>query len=186
VRRRAIIVPARNTRSDAAQGWARSRGARRLALALLSPWVLLLGAAGCLGDGGAVSVRWRIAERATGRLLDPRDVGDGSGRCCQRAPDSTACADEGWRITRVRVVLADPSSAVEIADAPTGLDASCTARELTTPFIVPEGLFAITLRAFDPAAPELIEAESPSPELRVVRKAEIVNLDVVALSVGAR
>src|SRR5688572_26605462 len=141
VRRRAIIAAPRNTRSHAAQGWAGARAAALAALALTLP----AGAAGCQGDGGAVSVRWRIAERTTGRLLDPRDVADGRGGCCERGIDGSACIDGGWRITRVRVVLADPSSAVEIADAPTGLDAGCSARELTTPFTVPEGLFAITL-----------------------------------------
>lgn len=142
------------------------------------------GLAGCLGDGGAVSVRWRIAERATGALIDPGTRNDSTGACCEAAGGNKACAGQpGWRVTRVRVVIADPSTGVEISNPPSGLDATCSARELTTPFTLTPGLFAITLRAFDPAAPDVVEAESPSPEIRTVRKAEIVNLDVVELSV---
>ncbi len=158
---------------------------------------------GCLGNGGAVSVRWRIAERDSGDLADPRDVHDVHGVCCPATgPDGACCvlsndsdqccaaADEAtgcrktWHVTRVRVVLADPETGGEVPQAASGLDAACSARELTTPFELPLGLFAITLRAFDPAAPGEVEAESPSPEIRTVRKAEIVSLDVVQLSVS--
>jgi len=153
--------------------------------------VCLLACGGCLGKDGAVSVRWRIAERETGNLDDPRDVADDTGVCCQ-AHDAGRCAGQpGWRITRVKVIISDPDTLVPEPDAPTsGLDAPCGARELTTPFDIKEGLFAITLRAFDPAidpsASGYIEAESPSPEIRTVRKAEIVNLDIVELSVSTQ
>ena len=141
-------------------------------------------ASGCLGGDGAVTARWRLSERQTGALYDPRDISDESGTCCQPVAGSPACAGApAWRVTRVHVVLADPATATEIAAQP-GLDASCGSRELTTPFSLPEGLFAISLRAFDPAAPAMIEAESPSPQIRTVRKAEIVNLDVVELLVS--
>ena len=154
--------------------------------------MLGIGCAGCLGNGGAVSVRWRIAERQTGNLDDPRDVSDESGVCCQVRDDKVGCAGQpGWRITRVRVVIANPTTLEELSTSASGaafagLDAECGARELTTPFELGEGLFAFTLRAFDPAAPDVIEAESPSPELRTVRKAEIVNLDIVELSVSSQ
>ncbi len=138
---------------------------------------------GCLGDGGAVSVRWRIVERETGAIHDPRDVSDETGECCAN-PAVKCAAQPGWHVSRVRLVFTDPSSEAQLANPPAGLDATCRARELTTPFELPEGLYAIALRAFDPAAPIVIQAQSPSPELRTVRKAEIANLDVVELSVS--
>lgn len=108
--------------------------------------------------------------------------------CCAVVDAASGCASvepiREWRITRVRVVLSDPSTEVEIPNEPTGLDAKCGDRELTTSFSLPQGLFAITLRAYDPAAPDEIQAESPSPAIREIKKAEIVNLDVVELSVG--
>jgi hypothetical protein len=184
--------------------------------------------AGCLGKGGAVSVRWRIDELSTGAFIDPRGVAGSDGECCQvRDKDNNCCpVDEAvdevshvccafqrvdysgsaprraccaavdaatgcaavapvheWRISRVRVVLDYPDTEKEIDDAPSGLDAKCGDRELTTPFTLPEGLFAITLRAYNPAAPDQIQAESPSPAIREIKKSEIVNLDVVELSV---
>jgi hypothetical protein len=143
------------------------------------------GLAGCLGNGGAVSVRWRIVERETGALHDPRDVADKSGQCCANGGSVASCATQpGWHITRVHLLFTDPTTQTPLANPPAGLDAACNARELTTPFELPEGLYAIALRAFDPAAPDVIQAQSPSPELRTVKKAEIVNLDVVELSVS--
>lgn len=164
---------------------ARGPAGRLRALALLGCFGLgCFGLGGCLGKGGAVSVRWRIVERATGTLRDPRDVSDQQGVCCQNRSDRGECAGQpGWRVTRVLVVLTDPTTGTTLPDPPAGLEAPCNARELTTPFELPDGLFAINLRAFDPAAPLVVEAESPSPELRVVRAAEIVNLDIVELSV---
>jgi hypothetical protein len=141
----------------------------------------------CLGDGGAISVRWRITELETGALYDPRDVADDSGTCCQPVAGEKPCGGlPAWRVTRVRVVLADSNTGQKIANPPAGLDATCSAREFTTPFTLPAGLLAISLRAFDPGAPDLVQAESPSPQLRTVHKAEIVNLDVVALAVSTR
>jgi hypothetical protein len=132
-------------------------------------------------------VRWRIVEQQTGAFHDPRDIADASGTCCQPIPNEKPCAGApAWRVTRVRIVLADSNTGQEIAQPPAGLDATCSARELTTPFTLPDGLLAISLQAFDPAAPALVEAESPSPQLRTIKKAEIVNLDVVALSVSTQ
>jgi hypothetical protein len=130
-------------------------------------------------------VRWRIGERDTGKIYDPFDAQDGAGGCLQPC-DATQrdCANAPrWRVTRVHLVLADTETGAEVPAPPAGLDSNCDARELTTPFTLPEGLFSITLRAFDPAMPELVQAESPSPELRVLRRGEIVNLDIVVLAV---
>ena len=145
-------------------------------------------ASGCSGSGGAVSVRWRIAERSTGALHDPRDVADASGTCCAVRDSQLGCAGQpGWHITRVRLelteILAEEGTEQPLANPPAGLDAPCRSRELTTPFELPTGTFAVALKAFDPAAPDAIEAESPSAEIRTIHRAEIVSLDVVELSV---
>lgn len=132
-----------------------------------------------------MSVRWRIVERETGDLHDPRDVSDHSGECCANGAGGGLCVDQaGWHVTRVLLVFTDPATGAPLTNPPVGLSAACSARELTTPFEVPAGLYAIALRAFDPTAPTVIQAQSPSPELRSVRDAEIVNLDVVELSVS--
>jgi hypothetical protein len=146
--------------------------------------IVLVALSGCLGKGGAVSVRWRISEQKTGALYDPRDVSDDNGTCCQPMGDQPCSGSPAWRVNRVRVVLADSNTGAEVMTDREGLDAGCGSRELTTPFSLPEGLFAISLRAYDPAMPDAIEAESPAPAIRTVRKAEIVNLDVVELEVS--
>jgi hypothetical protein len=139
--------------------------------------------AGCTGTGGAVSVRWRISELGTGKLYDPRDINDSTGTCCKDAHAGECAAQPGWRVTRVQLRLIDQATEQPLANAPNGLDSPCSARELTTPFELPPGIYAISLRAYDPAMPDLIEAESPLPEIRTLRNSEIVSLDVVELSV---
>ncbi len=185
-RSRAIIDVSGTTRDRCASN--RLPGAPATLRALVGWFAFLvclfvMGLGACTGSGGAVSVRWRISELGTGLLLDPRDVSDSTGACCKHSAQQ-ACADEtDWRITRVQLALVDQSTGQPLANAPLGLDASCRARELTTPFELPPGTYAISLRAYDPATPELIQAESPSPEIRTLRRSEIVNLDVVELSV---
>jgi hypothetical protein len=139
---------------------------------------LALTLAGCLGSGGAVNARWRIVELSTGRFNDPRDISDADGVCCEPVGDGSPCSGSpAWRIATVRVQLADPSTGVELADAPGGLTATCGEREFTTPFSLPSGLFAINLIA------DSSVVLSPSPELRTVSASHIVNLDLIDLTI---
>jgi hypothetical protein len=148
-------------------------------MALATMFLCTLGG-GCLGSGGAVNARWRIVELSNGDFYDPRDIADAEGVCCEPLSGQPACGGSpAWRIETVRVQLADPTTGVELADAPSDLTAKCGAREFTTPFTLPSGLFAIDL-VTDSAV-----ALSPSPELRTVEPAHIVNLDVIALSIPA-
>jgi hypothetical protein len=148
--------------------------------------MLSLLTAGCIGPGGAVSVRWRIVERETGARFDPDDVDDGNGVCCQQRDAQLGCTGQpGWHVNRVALEFRDPVTSELVPDLPMGLDAPCSARELTTPFELDEGSFAIQVRAFDPSEPAVAQALSPSPELRDVKRGEIVNLDIVELSVSA-
>jgi hypothetical protein len=50
-------------------------------------------ACGCAGDGGAVTVRWRIVELETGKIWDPSDsaIAGSEGFCCHRPPGVRAC-----------------------------------------------------------------------------------------------
>ena len=143
------------------------------------PWIL----SGCLGEGGAVNVRWRIAVRETGRVDDPRDDSDAAGVCCQYFEAGKVCTTNGWHITRVQLLFTDSTTGAALVDPPGGLDAPCGKRELTTPFSLPSGNFDILLRAYDPAT-NATQAQSPLPEQRSIHRAEIVNLDIVELSVS--
>ncbi|MEO6953636.1 MAG: hypothetical protein ABI321_17675 [Polyangia bacterium] len=143
----------------------------------------ILSMAGCLGEGGAVNVRWRIAERETGRVDDPRYDSDAAGVCCQYFESNRLCTTLGWHITRVQLLFTDPTTGAALADPPAGLDAPCGNRELTTPFALPSGNFDILLRAYDPVT-NATQAQSPLPEQRSIRRSEIVNLDIVELSVS--
>lgn len=152
----------------------------------------MLLSSGCLGNGGAVTVRWRIEERETGRLDDPRDISDGNGVCCQQRPDGQACGVEsGWEIQRVALQLHDPTTNAPVDGDLPGLTAACGKREFTTPFDLPVGTYGITLVAYNPDfASDLgptacTEAQSPLPEIRNVKAGQIVQLDVVELSVSA-
>ena len=138
---------------------------------------------GCLGEGGAVNVRWRIAERETGRVDDPRDDSDAAGVCCKYFDSGRACTKAAWHITRVQLLFADADTGAPLADPPGGLDAPCGKREFTTPFSLPSGNYDITLRAYDPTT-DATQAQSPLPEERSIHRAEIVNLDIVELSVS--
>lgn len=142
--------------------------------------MLAMAPSGCLGSGGAVNARWRIVELSTGLFKDPRDIADSDGTCCEPLSQEPACGGEpAWRIETVRVQLADPATGVELPNAPADLTAKCGARELTTPFTLPTGLFAINLIT------DSSVVLSPSPELRTIEPGQIVNLDVITLSIPA-
>ena len=130
-----------------------------------------------------MNVRWRIAERETGRVDDPRDDSDAAGVCCKYREAGGVCSTMGWRISRVQLLFTDTTTGAPLADPPAGLDAPCGKREFTTPFSVPSGNYSILLRAYDPAT-DAVQAQSPLPEERSLHRSEIVNLDIVELSVS--
>lgn len=153
----------------------------------VAPTLLLFAlAAGCAdGDLGAVSVRWRIVDKASGVVSDPRAVADPlvPGGCACTVPSGACPRGSGFHIARVQLQVTDPSSGelVPVDDRYTLFE--CTRSEATTGFRIPEGLHALSLRAFDPADPARPQATTPPPVVRQLSRGEIVNLDLIELAV---
>lgn len=159
---------------------------RRLPLAALLLCALQIGCSD--GNQGAVSVRWRITDLSTGVTYDPLDRADpnGSGACLCTAGDRAAgCAQSyGWIVHNVRLEVADPVTNVPLALPDSEVLFLCKSREATTPFRIPAGTWALSLRAYNPA--DLAagdEGSTPPPVVREVRQAAITNLDVIQIAV---
>jgi hypothetical protein len=127
--------------------------------------------AGCQGDLGAVSVRWHVFDLSTGNSWDPRGVGQPDGSC-------QVTGAVTWTILRVHLVLADPTDgrprAGSFGDFP------CKQREATTSFDLPLGTFALSLAAVPGPDTQVV---TPAPAIRTIKRAEVVNLDVIELGV---
>ncbi len=149
----------------------------RFAVALMA----LLLAAGCQGDGGAVSVRWRIVDLSTGQAWDANDKNiDFQGKFCCRVEDKT-CNSSNWLVYEVYVVLANAETGVAMDLGSEEPIAPCAARELTSKFDLPTGTWAISLaaNASDMGTPVV----TPAPQLRDIESGAVVNLDVVEIGV---
>jgi len=147
--------------------------------------------AGCdIGDAGAVGFRWRIVNKASGQIYDPGDyiAGDGSGACecnqdrCSACPGA-AVGGRAWRVHTMRLVVNDPLTLAPVALDEADVTFPCRAREATTRFTVPVGHWALSLRVFDPAEPNLDQGTTPSPDVRDVERGRITNLDVIEVAV---
>jgi hypothetical protein len=149
---------------------------------------LALAGAGCEGDGGAVSVRWRIVDLSTLESFDPgasppMGVADRDGSCCRLQDPSTGACSPGnpYVVQTVAITLRDPITGATVLDEP---PSNCTARERTTPFTLPAGTFAIGLTATcvdglgNPAPVAL-----PPPEIRTIVRGAVVNLEVIEVGV---
>ena len=143
-----------------------------------------LALAACQGNGGAVSVRWRISNLSTGETFDPFNARSNDGSCCSDHDPARNCAvDSIWVVRAVSVVLRDPSSDEPIP----GIEPRtfpCEKRESTTAFDLPEGRFAIGLGAdvFDGhgnPAPGAV----PPPEVHTIVRGEVVNLQDIEIGV---
>jgi hypothetical protein len=139
---------------------------------------------GCQGNGGAVSVRWRINDLSTGQTFDPMDAGSNDGFCCSNVDKAGDCLSVSvWVVRNVSIVLSDPTTDVPVP----GIAARtfpCNERESTTAFDLPEGRFAIGLTAesFDGTgdpAPAIV----PPPEIRTIVRGDVVNLQDIEIGV---
>ena len=143
-----------------------------------------LSVAACQGNGGAVSVRWRISNLSTGETWDPSTARSNDGSCCSDHDPSKNCdASSIWVVRSVSVILRDP-----VTDAPVpGIDARtipCAQRESTTAFDLPAGTFAIGLSAcvFDGMnhpEPSIV----PPPEVHTIVRGDVVNLQDIEIAV---
>jgi hypothetical protein len=149
---------------------------------------LALFVAGCQGNGGAISVRWRIVDISTGTNYDPGDVKAANGFCCITfAPRSNVCdSSNTWVIESVSIQLAYADTGVPIAN--NNLPSfPCSIREKTTGFTVPPGTFAISLGAVNDIGDGLsvpAPVALPPPSVRTIVKGEVVNLDVIEIGVN--
>jgi hypothetical protein len=146
--------------------------------------VAALLAAGCHGNGGAVSVRWRIADLSTGETFDPMSTAANDGSCCSDLDEAKQCAFSSiWVVRTVNVTLRDPMTNQPIEGvAPRTFP--CEKREDTTAFELPSGTFAIGLTAdvFDGAG-NPAPGQVPPPEVHTIVRGEVVNLQDIEIGV---
>lgn len=143
----------------------------------------------CQGDRGAVSFRWRILDKTTGLLSDPRDHGGEGGACLKRTNQTILrnCEPfgDGWWIKHVRLDVADPVSGQKTFIESRFVEFTCRTREATTEFEIPLGTWALSVRAVNPPDPPCAKVgTTPPPQVRDVKKGEIVNLDVIEIAVN--
>jgi hypothetical protein len=137
------------------------------------------------GDLGAVSVRWRIVDLMTSVGFDPKAQAQSDGSCAgplAPVPDGTAPTPE-WVVHHVRLKVTEPVTNVPIDINPDVVVFSCAQREATTSFQIPLGRFALDLCPFDVDPNVCDEGVTPAPEIRTVKQAEIINLDVIEIGV---
>jgi hypothetical protein len=139
---------------------------------------------GCQGNGGAVSVRWRINNLSTGQTFDPMMAQANDGSCCSDVVAGGLCATYSIGVVRsVAVVLQDPITG-EPSPGIAPRQFPCDKRESTTAFDLPPCTYAIGLEAsvFDGMgnpAPFAV----PPPEDRTIVKGEVVNLQDIEIGV---
>ncbi len=145
---------------------------------------LALALAACSGNGGAVSVRWRISNLSTGQTFDPMSVGSNDHSCCSDRDLAGQCsAISIWVVRSVSVTLRDPSTDVPIAGvAPRTFP--CDKRESTTAFDLPPGTYAIGLTAdvFDGMGQPAVGVVPP-PAVHTIVRGEVVNLQDIEIGV---
>jgi hypothetical protein len=141
---------------------------------LLAALIFLCGCAD--GDMGAVSVRWRIVDLQSFVGYDPRTQGLSDGSC--------AGPNGEWVVNKLRLTVADPDSGAPVdISPPYSVIFTCRQREATTSFQIPLGRWAFNLCAFSMDPEVCDEGVTPAPTIRIVRKAEIINLDVIEIGV---
>ncbi len=160
----------------------------------MSTWriaaVLILLAACSQGQKGAVSVRWRIIDKTSGAVSDPRDYADPvvAGGCRCVGGQGPNCQNScGWAIARVRLHISRITEMGLEELMPREIDTSalefpCRQEEATTTSIIPAGQLFFSLEGDDGSTPPAIQAYGPPGVLRNVVEAQVVNLDVVELA----
>jgi hypothetical protein len=143
---------------------------------------------GCQGNGGAVSVRWRVRDVRTGMSYDPGQVGHRtltkSGVCCPIAPGDVCAPENAWIVDSVHIVLGDPDSGGPIPGIADKLVYPCSEREATTGWTLPVGRYAVSLSAAaHDGNDQPVQAATPAAEVRDLTAGGVVNLQVIEVSV---
>lgn len=132
-----------------------------MSYALLILTLLLAATNGCVAiDGGAVEGRW-VLRNAEGQEV--------------------SCSNDSARIAAIRFVL-EPQDGGEDPCASSGnCKFSCRLGVGTTPFVIPSGMYAMSLGALDEADTPLGLEDGvtvPAALLRTVRFGQVTNLNV--------
>jgi hypothetical protein len=138
----------------------------------------------CQGNGGAVSVRWRIANLSTGQTIDPMSAAANDESCCAALDPARQCDPTStWVVRSVSVILSDPASG-EPAPGIAPRTFPCEKRESTTAFDLPAGTYAIGLSAqvFDGGGKPAVGVVPP-PEVHTIVRGEVVNLQDIEIGV---
>jgi hypothetical protein len=162
-------------------------GAARARLLMAGLVVAALG--GCQGNGGAVSVRWRVRDLRSGTSWDPTDIaardGDSTGVCCPIAPHDICDPHNAWIVDAVKILLSDPTTGEPNKDP--RLDPftyRCAEREATTNWSLPVGRWAVSLSAqAHDFSGKPVQAQTPAPEVRDLTAGGVVNLQVIEVAV---
>lgn len=125
--------------------------------------LLLVLPSSCISiDGGAVEARWTL------RTIDGRAV---------------ACTDDRARISTIRFVLAPQDG--DAIDDPCAVGTTCLfpcdPGVGTTPFVIPEGSYAMSLLPLDETDTPLDSSDGitvPAPTVRQIRRGQLTNLNV--------
>jgi hypothetical protein len=146
--------------------------------------VVALAAGACQGNGGAVSVRWRIANLSTGQTFDPMTARANDGSCCSDHDTAGNCLSTSiWVVRSVAVTLRDPTTDQPVPGV-LARQSPCDQRETTTAFDLPTGTYAIGLDA------EVFDGENhrapsalPPPEVHTIVRGDVVNLQDIQIGV---
>jgi hypothetical protein len=139
---------------------------------------------GCGRNGGAVSVRWKIIDLASGDNFTPSARGANDGSCCLDVQNGECNPGNQtqWVIRTVSVVLSDPNTgamAVDVGGFP------CRQGEETTKFNLPPGTYAIALEAeVSTVSLRPLPSAVPPPQLHTIVRGEVVNLQEIEIGVN--
>lgn len=150
-------------------------------------WVLCGLLSACQDSDGAVSFRWRIVDKSTGLAYDPRERAlldeTAPGSCiCAGQNTGAQCPPSGWRIDRIRLRVLDTTTGAAQPLDDADVSFVCRQREATTSFRVPIGTWGFTLEGYDPTT-GMVQSSSAAAIVRRVKRAEIVNLDIIEMGV---
>jgi hypothetical protein len=141
--------------------------------------------AACSQGQGAVSVRWRIIDKTSGAVSDPRDYANPTTGGCQCIGGQGAnCQNScGWTVNRVRLHVSTLTS-TGLQESVPPIEFPCRQEEATTASIIPVGMlfFSVEGDTGSTDAGLKIQAYGPPGVLRNVVAAQVVNLDVVELA----